>query len=124
MAKLKVTVGRVSILADLLDTPTAAAVAEAVPFEARANVWGSEVYFPAPVTAELEPGARDVVDPGELAFRAEGGMIVIGWGPTPASEGEEIRLAAPANVFATTADDVAKLQPTEAGELVKVELAE
>lgn len=121
MRKLKLTVGKVVIEAELFDTPTANALFAAAPFESRATRWGEEVYFTVPVRTEREPDARDVVEPGELAFRVEGEAVVIGYGPTPNSEGEEIRLAMPANVWGRTKDDVRQLREVEAGDLIRVE---
>jgi len=121
MRKLRLTIGKVSIEADLFDTPTADAIYAAAPFESRATIWGEEVYFTAPVRSEREPDAREVVEPGELAFRIEGEAVVIGYGPTPHSKGTEIRLAAPANVWGRTGDDVRQLGKVEAGELIRVE---
>lgn len=121
MRKLKMTIGPVTIHAELFDTPTADAIYAAAPFEARATTWGDEVYFQAPVKLDREPGARDVVEPGEVAFRTEGEAIVIGWGPTPASEGEEIRLASPSNVWARVVEDVRRLGHVEAGDAIRVE---
>jgi hypothetical protein len=115
------TIGKVTIEAELYDTPTAEALFAAAPFESRATTWGGEVYFTVPVRAEREAGARDVVEPGELAFRVEGEAVVIGYGPTPNSTGEEIRLAMPANVWGRTGDDVTQLQKVEAGELIRIE---
>ena len=124
MRKLKITIGRVVIHADLYDNPTATAILAAAPFEARATTWPGEVYFQAPVHAEREDDARDVVEPGELAFRHEGESIIIGFGPTPCSEGDEIRLATQANIWGRTADDLSGLAEVEAGQLVRVEPAE
>lgn len=121
MRKLRLTVGKVVIEADLFDTPTANALFDAAPFESRATRWGEEVYFTVPVRTEREADARDVVEPGELAFRVEGEAVVIGYGPTPNSEGEEIRLAMPANVWGRTNDDVRQLGKVEAGDLIRVE---
>lgn len=121
MRKLRLIIGKVTIDAELFDTPTADALFAAAPFESRATTWGEEVYFTVPVRSEREADARDVMQPGELAFRVEGEAVVIGYGPTPNSEGEEIRLAMPANVWGRTGDDVRQLSKVEAGELIRVE---
>jgi uncharacterized protein len=121
MRSLKITVGRVAIQAELLDTPTADMIWDALPFEGRATRWGDEVYFTAPVQAEREEGAREVVEPGEIAYRADGAAVILAWGPTPVSEAGEIRVASPANVFARTGGDLSVLKDTEAGDLIVVE---
>ena len=124
MRKLKLTIGGVTLHAELFETPTAAAIFAAVPFESRATTWGEEVYFVAPVHVEREADARDVVAAGELAYRVEGEAIVIGFGPTPASEGAEIRLAAPANIWGKVVEDVRRLREVEPGQAVRVEAVE
>jgi len=124
MQTLKITTGRVVVHVELYDNATAAAIIAAAPFEARATIWPGEVYFQAPIHAEREADCRDVVELGELAFRAEGESIIIGFGPTPCSEADEIRLAAPSNIWGRTADDLSGLAAVEAGQLVRVEVAE
>ena len=124
MRKLKLTFGGMALIAELFETPTADAIFAAAPFESRATTWGDEVYFVAPVRVEREADARDVVEAGELAYRLEGEAIVIGFGPTPASEGEEIRLAAPANIWGRAIDDVRRLSEVEPGQSVRVEVVE
>lgn len=124
MRKLRLTFGKLAIVAELRDTPTANALYAAAPFESRAAHWGEEVYFTIPLGVEREDDAREIMQPGDLAFRVEGEAVVIGYGPTPNSEGEEIRLAMPANVWGFTADDVRQLRKTEAGDLIRVEVVE
>ncbi len=124
MRKLKITIGRLTLHANLLDTPTADAIYAAVPFESRAATWGEEVYFAAPVRAEREAEARDVVQAGELAFRVEGEAIIIGFGPTPASEGGESRRAAAANVWGRAVEDVRTLSAVEPGQAILIEAVE
>lgn len=121
MKKLKMTFGTVMLEAELLDTPTAKAIYAALPFDARANTWGDEVYFSTPVSMGEEPGARDVMQPGDLAFWPPGNAIAIGFGRTPVSQGNEIRLASPCNVWGRALGDVRQLKGVKAGSSIKVE---
>ena len=121
MAKVKISVGRVALLVDLYETATAQAVLAAAPFESRAALWPGEIYFQAPIHSLREEEARAVIEPGEIAFRPEGEVIIIGYGPTPCSEDQEIRLASLANVWGRSSDDVTRLATVEGGELVRIE---
>lgn len=119
--QLRITVGEVSLLVELRDTPTADALYAAAPFTARASTWGDEVYFGTPVSLRREADARDVVEPGELAFWTDGDAIAIGFGRTPVSRGGECRLASPANIWGDTRDDVRRLKAVRAGAAIRVE---
>ena len=121
MRKLKMTIGGIEITAELFDTPTADAIYQNLPFSSTARTWGEEVYFDTPVTSKNEADARDVVEAGELAFWLAGHAIAIGFGPTPVSQGEEIRLASPCNVWGRAVEDVRGLMVVKDGDPITVE---
>ena len=121
MSRIRITVGPVAVEVDLLDTPTAQAIRDALPFDATAMTWGEEVYFSTPVSVARESDARAIVEAGEIAFWPDGDAIAIGFGPTPISQGDEIRLASPCNVFGSAISDVRDLSVIRGGEAVCVE---
>ena len=120
MRKITIKAGTVELPVELLDTPTADAVYAALPIQSRARTWGEEVYFATPVSVDREPDARDVVQPGEIAFWVEGDSIAIGFGRTPVSRGDEIRLATRTNIWGRALDDVKKLKTVKSGDTVSV----
>ena len=121
MRAIRITIGEVTLRAELLNTPTAASIYAKLPFRSSAQLWGEEVYFTTPVRAEREVNARDVVAAGEIAFWVEGGAIAMGFGPTPISRGDEIRLAAKTNIWARALDDVGALAAVKVGDPVQVD---
>jgi len=121
MAKLRITAGSVAVEVETRDTPTAEAILEALPIRSTARTWGDEVYFDTPVSLPREPDAKAVVAAGEIAFWTDGDAIAIGFGPTPISQGDEIRLASPANIWADALDDVTALSAVRDGAAITVE---
>jgi len=121
--RITLTFGAVTITAQTRNTPTAKAILNALPIRSTVQTWGEEVYFSVPVEAPLEPDAKDVVQAGEIAFWVEGSCIAIGFGPTPISHGDEIRLAAVTNIWADAEDDVRELISVESQETVLVDWA-
>jgi len=121
MKKLKMTIGGFEITVELFDTPTAGAIHQALPFSSVARTWGEEVYFDTPVRTEPEADARDIVEAGEMAFWLAGSAIAIGFGPTPVSQGDEIRLASPCNIWGRAVEDVRGLLHIRNGASITVE---
>jgi uncharacterized protein len=122
MARIRFDFGSLTLDAELLDTPTAKAVAAALPIASSVLTWGEEVYFDVPFTVAREADARAVIVPGEIAFWPQGPAIAIGFGRTPISKGDETRLASPCNVFASALGDVKTLAKVKAGAKIAVTL--
>ena len=121
--KIVISVGNQKISATVRKTPTANAILETLPFTSTAQTWGEEVYFSAPVKCTLESDAKSVVDAGEIAFWVEGCCIAIGYGPTPISHADEIRLAAKTNIWADATNDVRVLKNTKPGDPIHIDWA-
>lgn len=120
MARIRFDFGELTLDAELLNTPTAMAIAAALPLTSSALTWGEEVYFDVPVDMAREKDARAVITPGEIAYWPQGPAIAIGFGRTPISKGSETRLASPCNVFAKALGNVKTLGKIRTGTEVKV----
>src|SRR5579872_3707053 len=120
MTSIRFEFGKLTLDAELMDTPTAKAVLAALPVTSSVLTWGEEVYFEVPVQVAREKTARAIVTPGEIAYWPDGPAIAIGFGRTPISQGDETRLASPCNVFARALGDVKTLAAVKAGTKVKV----
>jgi hypothetical protein len=96
---MRLRAGDVELVARLYDTPTSDALWMVLPTSGRASRWGEEFYFRLPsMMADREADARDVMEVGEIGYWIEGQAVAIFFGPTPASQGDEPRAAAPVNV--------------------------
>lgn len=93
--RIRITDGTVEVVALLNNSDAADSVWDALPFSGRAQLWGDEIYFPIPVTAELGSDATDLVEIGTVAYWPPGNAMCLFWGPTPASRGAECRAASP-----------------------------
>jgi uncharacterized protein len=121
--RLVIEAGKVSLTVELLDTPTANALLAAAPFEARAQTWGEEVYFTTPVSAKLEPDARQIVEPGTVCFWTEGDALALPYGRTPLSSDSRPKLASRCNVVGTLVENPKTLDRIKAGDKITVSKA-
>jgi len=98
---MKLLVNNKTIYISLLDTKTAHIISKSEEFRSSISTWGDEIYFKTPIKdIKLEENARDTMDFGEIAYWVEGNSIAIGFGITPASINDEIRLVSKVNIWA------------------------
>ena len=109
MKKALIKVGAYNFKVDFLDTNTAKVIYSKLPIIGNINFWGNEVYFYTDLKIKIECNARQIVKKGELAYWPQGDAIAIGYGPTPISVGQEIRLASDCNIWGTTEFDLQQL---------------
>ena len=98
---MNLLVNNKTIYISLLDTKTAHIISKSKDFSSLISTWGDEIYFKTPIKGiKLEENARDTMDFGEIAYWVEGNSIAIGFGTTPASINDEIRLVSKVNIWA------------------------
>ena len=123
MKKIIIKAGQVEGRAELNDSATATAIWQALPIEGSANTWGEEIYFRIPVSQALEPGAREVVELGDLAYWPQGEAFCIFFGATPISDPGEIRPASTVNVVGQLSDDPKAFLSVASGTSVRIDRA-
>ncbi len=119
--KIKITVGNVSLEAELNDSATAKQIAEILPFEGPFNTWGDEIYFEIPVKADLEPDAKKEVELGDLGYWPTGNAFCIFFGPTPMSRADKIIPASAVNIIGKVLGDPTKLKAVTDEHFIKLE---
>ena len=104
----------------LRSTNTANAIKNILPFKSIVKTWGDEIYFEIPIkkNLDLESDAKDVINLGEIAYWIDGKCIAIGYGKTPISQNNEIRLAAKTNIWGDAVLDVKELGRIKDGDEV------
>ena len=118
--KVTIQIGELQFRANIYDTPTGNDIAESLPLEGSAQVWGEEVYFYFDVELPLESDSRDVLEIGELGYWPSGPAFCIFYGPTPMSQDKEPRAASNVNVFGMIEGDITLLKQVQNGEKIVV----
>ena len=117
--KIRITAGAIETEAELNDTRTAQAIWEALPIKGRVNLWGNEIYFSIPLSLDLEAG-QEVVNIGDLGYWPDGNAFCIFFGPTPVSQGDEIRPASPVTVFGKVIGDATVFRRVATGTKITI----
>jgi hypothetical protein len=122
--EIQITVGNVSVRAQLNETASASAIWAALPLQATASRWGDEIYFSIPVQLAEETGARQDMTIGELGYWPSGTAFCIFFGPTPVSDGPEPRAYSNVNPFGHVVDELDALRSVRDGDPVTVRVAQ
>lgn len=121
--RITIQAGGVRAAAELNDGPTARALGEQLPLQARAQRWGEEIYFTVPVQMPLEPGAREEMEVGELGYWPSGPAFCIFFGPTPASDGPKPKAASAVTILGRVLGDATAFRAVKSGAAVTLERA-
>ena len=97
--KIQITTQNITVEAELLDRPESDNFYSSLPLTGRVNTWGLEIYFSIDYSMELQEGASEIVNLGDIAYWPPGSAFCIFFGPTPASIGDEIRAASEVNLL-------------------------
>ena len=107
--------GGEQIRIEFAETPTAARIWAALPINSTAEPWGDSIHFEIPVRSGRDRTARLNARIGDICFWSEDDRVIIGFGPTPISMPNEIRLMSPCNIWAQALDDVSVLRQVRPG---------
>lgn len=118
--KITIQVQNNMLTAELNESPTARAIADALPLNGYANVWGDEIYFDIPVAVPLADDAVEEVEVGTLAYWPTGNAFCIFFGPTPVSTSDQPRAYSPVNVLGRILDDTTALKQVPDGATVTI----
>ena len=121
MKKCKITIDKIIFEVVLFNSPTANKIWNSLPISSNIKTWGKEIYFYTDVVANKEPNAKSIVELGEIAYWPSGKAIAIGFGKTPISQKDEIRLADDCNIWGETNFDLKKLENIAEGQPIKIE---
>jgi len=119
--RITITIGGITVEAELKPTRTAAGIYEALPVEAALNQWGEELYCKIPGVKDHRETATTSVKVGDVAFWGLGEMLAVFLGPTPMSIGEDPVPADRVNVVGRLLGDPGVLRQATSATTMKVE---
>ena len=121
LVKIKITAKDIVLDAELFDTATAKAIADALPIETAPDEWGDEFYFEIPVTMKLDESATKKVAVGDIGYWPPGSALAIFFGPTPMSKGPEPVPASEVNIVGRIIGDATVLRKAKGSAATRLE---
>ncbi|MEL6373045.1 MAG: cyclophilin-like family protein [Pseudomonadota bacterium] len=116
---VQISAGAQSLVAKLINTPTADWIWRALPVFSTVEMWGrGAIHFETHIETGREANARWIIAPGAIGYWVEQDRVVIGFDETPLSRPGEIRLPARCNIWARAVGEVTPLVSVRPGERV------
>ncbi len=110
-----------AITIELNTSDTAAELLKQLPFDARSQIWGDEIYFSSPVDADNAPGDEATVAVADVAYWPPGKAICLFYGPTPISTDDRPVAANPVTVVGRIIDGLEDCRRVGSGEILAIE---
>lgn len=120
---IKISVGAVTLDADLKPTRTAKAIYALLPIEADKHVWGDEFYFKIPFIKDHRETATLKVAVGDIAYWGNGRAVAIFFGRTPISTGPDPAPADRVNLIGRIKGDATALRSAMGATKIRLEKA-
>lgn len=118
--EMRIVTGKVQRKAVLNSSSMAEALWKSLPQTSSVSRWGDEIYF----TISVEPAGgekKEVVEKGDIAFWPPGKAFCIFFGPTPMSQGEEIRAASPVVMLGKVQGSLEEFRKVQDGDEIRLE---
>lgn len=121
LRKIKISVGSVSLNAEIKNNNTADQLYAALPVEASVNMWGEEFYIKVPGVKDYRETATTQVKIGDVAFWGAGEVLAVFFGRTPMSFGPDPVPADRVNVIGKVLDDATLFRGAIGATSMKIE---
>ena len=121
--RIKISVGGVTLEAELKRNKTAEGVYHSLPIESAFTTWGEEFYFKVPGVKDHREIATTQVKIGDVALWGAGGVLAIFFGRTPMSSGPDPVPADRVNVIGRIVGDATRLRGAMDASRIRVERA-
>ena len=123
MLPIRISVGAVTLDAELKPTRTAKAIYDLLPIEADKHTWGDEFYFKIPFIKDHRETATLKVAIGDIAYWGNGQAVAIFFGRTPISTGPDPVPADRVNLVGRVTGDAAVLRNAAGATKIRLEKA-